>query len=63
MGNDRWSAAVGSRAHHPRAFGAAARALRPGGRLLIQTPNVFDEHGRPCAPRDVEQELYVEARR
>lgn len=124
-----------------RAFRAAARALRPGGRLLMQTPNVlyvethltprtwfqdgetielieqrwsepirrlegvkrtlvefdspqdcepepfqrrlyaieelaeifedvglrladvFDEHGRPCAPSDVEQELYVEARR
>jgi SAM-dependent methyltransferase len=124
-----------------RAFEAAARALRPGGRLLMQTPNVlhvqahlpertwfqsgetielieqhwnaptrrldgtrrtlldfdppqdcepqpfqrrlytleelaeifeqvglglsdvFDEHGRPCAPGDVEQELYVEARR
>ena len=124
-----------------RAFEAAARALRPGGRLLMQTPNVlhveahlpsrtwfqagetielieqhwnapthrldgtrrtlvecdapeycepesfqrriytveelaaifetvglrladvFDEQGRPCAPSDVERELYVEARR
>ena len=123
-----------------RAFAAAARALRPGGRLLMQTPNVlhveahlpprtwfqteetielieqqwngptrrldgvkrtlmefdiprycepepfqrrlytieelaeifaavglrlvdvFDERGHPCAPSDVEQELYVEAR-
>lgn len=123
-----------------RAFQAAARALRPGGRLLMQVPNVrhaeahlpdrtwisageavelveqhwneptrridgtrtsiltcelaedaepvpfqrrlysveelaeifesvglrladvFDEHGAPCAPTDVQQELYVEAR-
>ncbi|MGH3026812.1 MAG: SAM-dependent methyltransferase, partial [Gaiellaceae bacterium] len=123
-----------------RAFEAAARALRPGGRLLMQTPNVlhiaeqlaprtwlqsgetielieqhwnepikrldgvkrtlmecdspqycepepfqrrlytieelaaifedvgmyladvFDEHGRPCAPSALQQELYVEAR-
>jgi len=123
-----------------RAFRAAARALRPGGRLLMQTPNVlhveahlaprtwfeagetielieqrwnepirrlegvrrtlfefdpphqcepepfqrrlyaieelagifeavglrlvdvFDEEGRPCAPSDVQQQLYVEAR-
>lgn len=123
-----------------RAFEAAARALRPGGRLLMQVPNVlhveahltartwfqvgetielieqhwnepahrleglrrtlvefdspdctepapfqrrlytveelaeifeiiglrladvFDEHGRPCVPSDVQQELYVEAR-
>ena len=123
-----------------RAFAAAARALRPGGRLLMQTPNVlhveahlpprtwfqagetieliqqhwnaptrrldgtrrtlvefdspqycepesfqrrlytieelagifeqvglrladvFDEHGNPCAPSDLERELYVEAR-
>jgi SAM-dependent methyltransferase len=123
-----------------RAFAAVARALRPGGRLLMQTPNVlhaeahlpertwlaggqaidlieqhwnaptrridgtrrsivesdaaeyaepapfqrrlytveelaeifesvglglanvFDEHGAPCAPSDVQQEIYVEAR-
>ena len=29
----------------------------------LQLADVFDEHGRPCAPSDVERELYVEARR
>jgi len=131
----------GTDAENLRAFAAAARALRPGGRLLMQTPNVlhvqahlpartwfqtgetielieqrwnapthrlegarrlliecdtpqdhgsrsfqrrlytveelagifeqvglelcgvFDEHGRPCTPSDLERELYVEARR
>jgi SAM-dependent methyltransferase len=29
----------------------------------LRLADVFDEHGRPCAPSDVERELYVEARR
>ena len=28
----------------------------------LRLADVFDERGRPCAPSDAEQELYVEAR-
>ena len=28
----------------------------------LRLADVFDERGRPCAPTDAEQELYVEAR-
>lgn len=32
-------------------------------RVGLHLADVFDENGRPCAPSDVERELYVEARR